>query len=296
MQGLPAQGGGRAQRRIASDVRLPIGPAPAASEEEPRLIARRSTSTRRCEEAAIGPIRVSKRMARDPGGEGSRGEGERSTPSMGRCERCGARASRSGMAVHLRRCVPAEGATFVHLRVHGSASPDYWLDLAVDPTATLKQLDQFLRRLWLECCGHLSCFRIDAIQFSSLIDRTFAAFGPPERSMGATVGEVFTRRGQRARYDYDFGSTTELSLSVAGARVVASAKPRLQLLARNEPPIRPCAICRQPAALICAICLYEGEPFVCDEHARAHGCGQEGLLPVVNSPRMGTCGYTGPLR
>ena len=26
---------------------------------------------------------------------------------------------------------------------------------------------------------------------------------------------------------------------------------------------------------------------------RNHDCGEEAILPVVNSPRMGVCGYTG---
>jgi hypothetical protein len=38
----------------------------------------------------------------------------------------------------------------------------------------------------------------------------------------------------------------------------------------------------------------EADPFVCSDHARDHACGEEeSLMPVVNSPRMGVCGYTG---
>jgi hypothetical protein len=42
--------------------------------------------------------------------------------------------------------------------------------------------------------------------------------------------------------------------------------------------------------------MYEQEnPFYCGAHAESeeHECGEEALLPVVNSPRMGMCGYTG---
>jgi hypothetical protein len=43
------------------------------------------------------------------------------------------------------------------------------------------------------------------------------------------------------------------------------------------------------------MCIYEKEnPFYCEEHAGDHGCEDaEMLLPVVNSPRMGMCGYAG---
>ena len=41
--------------------------------------------------------------------------------------------------------------------------------------------------------------------------------------------------------------------------------------------------------------MYEREdPFLCEVHTEKHDCGEEALLPVVNSPRMGMCGYTGP--
>ena len=34
----------------------------------------------------------------------------------------------------------------------------HWLELAVRPTATLGDLDRFLRRVWLDCCDHQSRF------------------------------------------------------------------------------------------------------------------------------------------
>jgi len=33
--------------------------------------------------------------------------------------------------------------------------------------------------------------------------------------------------------------------------------------------------------------------WLCDECAPKHKCGEDMLLPVVNSPRVGKCGYTG---
>lgn len=41
--------------------------------------------------------------------------------------------------------------------------------------------------------------------------------------------------------------------------------------------------------------MYDDEnPFYCDTHAAARG-DEWAFLPVVNSPRMGVCGYTGRL-
>lgn len=216
--------------------------------------------------------------------------------SIGQCERCGAQAGRNGMLGHLRSCAPAQGVPFVHLRLHGAASPVHWVDVAVDPAATLRDLDQFLRAYWLECCGHLSCFRVAGVEYPSSIDRTFPAFGAPQRGMTVPAGKVFSRSGQRAAYEYDFGSTTALVLTVAGTRLVADGNATVQVLARNAPPIWPCAVCGEPAVHVCTDCAHVSDPFVCDLHAGTHDCGDEYFLPVVNSPRMGTCGYTGPLR
>lgn len=60
------------------------------------------------------------------------------------------------------------------------------------------------------------------------------------------------------------------------------------------------SICSAPATKLCALCLDRLEDtFFCKDHARAHVAGvhdedEAALLPVVNSPRMGVCGYTGP--
>jgi hypothetical protein len=59
-------------------------------------------------------------------------------------------------------------------------------------------------------------------------------------------------------------------------------------LASNEPPLIFCEVCGEPATEVCAQCVYEGAGWLCD------ACGEEMLLPVVNFPRVGMCGYTGP--
>ncbi len=40
-------------------------------------------------------------------------------------------------------------------------------------------------------------------------------------------------------------------------------------------------------------CIAEAaNPFVCATQAARHPCGDQALLPVVNSPRMGVCAYS----
>ena len=68
------------------------------------------------------------------------------------------------MVGHLRQCLPASSARdgsssqALLLRVQGGAQM-FWL---VASKAKLSDIDRFLRRIWLECCAHLSEFYADA--------------------------------------------------------------------------------------------------------------------------------------
>jgi hypothetical protein len=111
-----------------------------------------------------------------------------------------------------------------------------------------------------------------------------------ERGMGTQIGRVLDV-GTKFFYEYDFGSTTELRLTVLGFWNLDKPKGAVQLLARNEPPPINCVQCKtQPATEICTAC---GEAWLCGSCAAEHDCGEEMLLPVVNSPRAGVCGYAG---
>ena len=36
----------------------------------------------------------------------------------------------------------------------------FWIYFEVNSSSKLKKIDDFLRNIWLECCGHLSMFKI----------------------------------------------------------------------------------------------------------------------------------------
>jgi hypothetical protein len=72
-------------------------------------------------------------------------------------------------------------------------------------------------------------------------------------------------------------------------------KDAVRLLARNVPPEFACRECGKPAEHICTQYMYETDnPFCCGECAEDHE-HEEFLLPVTNSPRMGSCAYDGEL-
>jgi hypothetical protein len=64
-----------------------------------------------------------------------------------------------------------------------------------------------------------------------------------ERSLRAKIGEVFNHTGQKGTYDYDFGSTTRLTIERTGARDGrigrTSVRPRGDSCAALHPPVLP---------------------------------------------------------
>jgi hypothetical protein len=200
---------------------------------------------------------------------------------LGVCGLCGVKNTKGAMVNHLKRCLPlsAKGGSMLPLallRVEGAYAPDFWLDVATPSNSHLADLDDLLRRVWLECCGHISEFYVGRYN---------------EIGMEAKISHVFGSVGTRIGYIYDWGSSTELRIRSAGFTEGTTKRPIVT--ARNEPPVCPCDICGLPASSLCSDCQNTSKGFFCSSHESDHACGEEMLLPVVNSPRMGVCGYTG---
>jgi len=223
--------------------------------------------------------------------------GRKKVTSSGKCNLCGGIFDKGGIAKHLVACrqkndAAASGkrvspATAFHLLVEGRYLPEYWMHLEVPTRASLEILDGFLRDVWLECCGHLSAFTIERITYSAEPMGEFE-----DEDMDIPLSEVL-RPGLKFQHDYDFGSTTHLVLKVISEEDSTLKGKAIRVLARNEPPKIPCSKCGQPAERVCTECLYEGSGWLCKACAREHACGTDMLLPVVNSPRVGVCGYMG---
>ncbi len=221
--------------------------------------------------------------------------------SMGTCSLCGKAFSRLSMTRHLMTCnlpgpkwlaatPPAErmSNSSFHLFVDGRYATAYWMHLAAPAKTSLGVVDAFLRQIWVECCDHLSAFTIEGRRYSS------APMDELEESEMAVQLKRVLRPGMVFSYQYDFGSTTELRLKVLGLRGRGMPQASVELLARNNPPAILCDRCgTQPATEICIECACRNEGWLCASCAEAHECSGEMRLPVVNSPRVGVCAYTG---
>lgn len=214
--------------------------------------------------------------------------------TQGKCLNCGEICNPAKASAHLLKCttqLPVSSRFMTEgflVRVSGTGQPNlYWMFIAIPKDASLSQLDQFLRDIWLECCGHLSEFTIGGRSYMSHTES-----GSLSQSMKNKVSQ-FLSPGIEFGYVYDMGSSTELELEVI-ERLPACPQKEVTLLMRNDSPHFSCASCKKASEMICSMC---GET-TCNNCSEEHSCAvDEGdtymLMPLVNSPRAGVCGYEG---
>ncbi|WP_309712440.1 hypothetical protein [Armatimonas sp.] len=210
----------------------------------------------------------------------------------GICSYCGEEIAKQSTVKHLHTCAKrvaaidaATGKTerLFYLRAECEFNKGLFLDLEVRGSATLNDLDRYLRAIWLECCGHMSEFAYKA--WEDTIDSS------------RKVESVFKTRKQITHL-YDMGSTSETTLRVLAERKDAPTTERpLALMVRNKMPEASCDECGKPARWMCNECLAEEGKYValCDDCLEPHGhLTDYPPTLLINSPRMGMCAYEGP--
>ena len=115
--------------------------------------------------------------------------------------------------------------------------------------------------------------------------------------MARKVGAAFAS-GVELTHIYDFGTESVTLLKTVGVRQ-GKRRPRrpVELMARNNAPAFPCQTCDSPATVLCMECVQEHNTAgtLCRQHAAKHRHRAYGPpMALVNSPRIGMCGYEGP--
>ena len=205
--------------------------------------------------------------------------------SEGKCFYCSKTFLQKDIVKHLKTHLTAmekdvtSTETVYHLNI---GADEMFLQVLVKGSSTFKSLDKFLRDIWVECCGHLSGFNHKNFKIS----------------MSNKLQDVLSPK-VKFTYDYDYGSTTSFTVQVADIYRIA-VKENILLLSRNEPLKILCSVCKKkPAVAICTIHMFETDEYLfCTDCAKKHEEVCEDFsdyanMPVVNSPRMGVCGYTG---
>ncbi|MBA2284394.1 MAG: hypothetical protein H0W02_02820 [Ktedonobacteraceae bacterium] len=340
--------------------------------------------------------------------------------STGICNFCQGEFEKPRMSQHLKFCkqrkayqetansTDAEKTRLFQLFVEGRYLPMYWLHLEMPASALLEDLDSFLRAMWLECCDHLSGFKVGKIAYSSpepyfewvdeeqdepdteqpeaenvvpdevvaatdaaspqakltpdeaignLVELLYTEYrayltdliGQPLEEIENKLLDLFTTRvqsdttllgspevqkeihslahvieiglmeslaqadeenqymdvelekavqvGTKFSYTYDYGSSTYLTLKVMAEREGVPVKDEdgdlVRILAQNVPPPMVCRECGKPATHVIAGYYDVTENALCEECAKKSEFRDGMLLPVVNSPRVGVCAYTG---
>lgn len=216
--------------------------------------------------------------------------------SRGACAFCERQMTKGGLSRHLASCTQRQQAMetanrrlgkqqkLYHLQLQDAWQGTFWLHLEMNGAATLEDLDDYLRAIWLECCGHLSQFSIGGWTGQEIPKTTRA--------------ERVFQPGVEFTHIYDFGTSTETLVKVVSIR---EGKPLtkypIALMARNQPPVVSCMECDQPASWLCMECMYEEDKSgtLCDAHVAEHPHEDYGdPVQLWNSPRVGECGYDGP--
>ncbi|MCL1995609.1 MAG: plasmid pRiA4b ORF-3 family protein [Defluviitaleaceae bacterium] len=189
--------------------------------------------------------------------------------TSGNCFICGNTASKIVTRNHLLKSHNSGDEPCYLIKAEGAYDKNYWLFFSVPLSATLASIDDFLREIWCECCGHLSGFRMGSKRY------------------GNSRKISFIDVGDKLLYEYDFGSTTEIIVTVVSEILRPKQGEEVILLARNEPMHFSCATCKAPAV---HVNVWENKLF-CEPCTPDLDDG--GFLPITNSPRMGECGYCG---
>jgi len=191
----------------------------------------------------------------------------------------------------------------------------YFLFLWMDGEAKLSVLDDFLRAIWLECCGHMSSFTKvghkkvkggmwNFFEAQELLEKgktkeyeDLMELSKGELPQSRKVKELFSKDLQ-IDYLYDFGSSTALLMSIV-VEYPIKADQKVVLLSRNTIPDIKCQVCKKNmASKICTAHEYDENNLFCESCAKKHektcdDFADYASLPLVNSPRAGGCAYEG---
>lgn len=222
--------------------------------------------------------------------------------TKGNCVFCGKKMTAGGLIRHLKTCdgrkntvakanennKKAPEQRLFHLQIKNVHSSNFWLHLEMNGNARLNDLDEYLRAIWLECCGHLSHFTIGNDGWGE------------EISMNRKVYQLL-KEDMELTHVYDFGSSTRTSIKIVDTR---RGKPLTShpifLMARNDMPEANCEHCdKQAKWLLLNYDSYERGDLLCENHKDEQMSNENNdqaveLIELINSPRCGVCGYTGP--
>lgn len=168
--------------------------------------------------------------------------------STGLCHFCGGTFEKSKMTTHLKTCKVrlssfeqhGNAQRLFHLFVEGTYRPNYWMHLEVPAVALLVDLDDFLRAIWLECCGHLSEFTIRGTSYASVAESGWGT------SFEMTEEEAEVGKNGKSEQSLPSAETiatqiaeslsTEMHADLKDVPVSQIEEKLVEMLSENQPP------------------------------------------------------------
>ena len=119
----------------------------------------------------------------------------------------------------------------------------YSIYISIDANLQLHHLDQFIRNIWVECCGHLSVFYINGHSYADNSNKM--------NEMNVYLKDVLNDE-LKFEYEYDFGSTTSLILEVVDILIVPKTFTQIEIIARNKESVVEGIYYNSPRDGVCA--------------------------------------------
>jgi hypothetical protein len=204
----------------------------------------------------------------------------------GKCYYCNKELTERTIKRHMKSCnvmknsieekMPPKGRKrkqFI-IAIKPNGTSEYCIYLSIDGSLGLVHIDQFIKDVWVECCGHLSRFIIQRESYQ-------------DDDMNTKISDVLSI-SEKFEYEYDFGSTTYLSLEVADIIDVPKDFTQMEIIARNDEIEYKCKRCGERSKYfnyeecewLCENCVNEDSELIRE-------------LNYCNSPRDGVCNYQG---
>jgi len=221
----------------------------------------------------------------------------RRVASKGNCYLCKREFAKGSVKSHLLKCnnMGVGDTNYFMIKVEDFYNTDYWFYIQARDNASLRDLDNFLRDIWLECCQHLSSFSIKSKTYTSFIDdQNYMSDDYFDEIENYSLNDVLTK-GIVFKHIYDYGSSTHLKLTVVESYSGISTLASITLLARNIMEDYKCVKCGETAIYLVVDNDWDKETTLCvkcseiyaDENDESYLCN------ITNSPRIGVCGYEG---
>ena len=215
------------------------------------------------------------------------------------CRICNNTCATGGALQHLHSCLrkqpdpPADHEPPVLVSAHGDHPAKinaYAIHILLEHQATLSDLDICLRSAWLECCTHLSLFRIRSHDYPCPEWPARAIPHHSSRSMNTPIADAISA-GERATYTYDMGhhDKTIVRTHAVPAHELDD-KTHLIIRQRQAPPQALSALRTLNPGHGYATVMQNLTPEVC-----AH-CGRPATLIHENSYTCTPCSTGNPLR